>query len=165
MVGHSVRAEREIAAAVERVWEVITDLDYAAEVIPAILSIERLEGEGYGPGVRWRETRRMWGREETEEMWVESAEEPSATVIRAESRGTEYGTTYTLERAGEGTRLVCDFSAETPHPGPAQRLGWLLFGKAGMKATRKALEQDLAHIAGAAEHVEDESGGAAVDDA
>ncbi|WP_267127770.1 SRPBCC family protein [Demequina subtropica] len=151
--------EREIAAAVERVWEVITDLDYAAEVIPAILTIERLEGEGYEPGVRWRETRKMWGREETEEMWVESAEAPTETVIRAESRGTQYVTTYSLEALEHGTRLVCDFSAETPHPGPAQRLGWLLFGRAGMKATRKALEQDLAHIAGAAEHVDEETHG------
>ncbi|SEJ67629.1 SRPBCC family protein [Demequina mangrovi] len=156
MVGHSVRAEREIAADVERVWEVITDLDYASEVIPAILHIERLEGEGYEVGVRWRETRKMWGREETEEMWVETVDAPRSTTVRAESRGTEYVTTYTLEPLADGTRIVCDFSAETPHPGPAQRVGWFLFGKAGMKATRKALADDLDHVAKAAEHVEDE---------
>ncbi|WP_062389977.1 SRPBCC family protein [Demequina iriomotensis] len=158
MVGHSVRAEREIAAAVERVWEVITDLDFATEVIPSILRIERLEGEGYEVGVRWRETRKMWGREETEEMWVEAADAPVSTTIRAESRGTEYVTVYTLEPRDGATLIVCDFSAETPSPGPAQRLGWVLFGKAGMKATQKGLEQDLEHIARAAEHVDEETG-------
>ncbi|WP_062318187.1 SRPBCC family protein [Demequina maris] len=151
MVGHSVRAEKEIAAAVERVWDVITDLDYAAEVIPAIVSLERLEGEGYAVGVRWRETRKMWGREETEEMEVVEVDAPRSTAIHAESRGTEYRTVYSLEEVDGGTRLVCDFSAETPSPGPAQRLGWFLFGKAGMKATQRALAQDLEHIAAAAE--------------
>ncbi|WP_062287665.1 SRPBCC family protein [Demequina phytophila] len=143
--------EREIAATVERVWDIITDLDYAAEVIPAIVSLERLEGEGYEVGVRWRETRKMWGREETEEMEVVASEPPRSTSIHAESRGTEYLTVYTLEPTEAGTLLVCDFSAETPNPGPAQRIGWFVFGKAGMRATRKALDQDLAHIAEAAE--------------
>ncbi|WP_082097286.1 SRPBCC family protein [Demequina silvatica] len=151
MVGHSVSVEREIAATVERVWEIITDLDYAAEVIPAIVSLERLAGEGYEVGVRWRETRKMWGREETEEMEVVASEAPRTTSIHAESRGTRYLTVYTLEPTGSGTRLVCDFSAETPDPGPAQRIGWFVFGRAGMRATRKALDQDLAHIAAAAE--------------
>ena len=64
MPGHSVRAERTIAAPPERVWEIITDLDFAAEVMSAIVKVERLEGEGYEVGVRWRETRRMFGREE-----------------------------------------------------------------------------------------------------
>ncbi|WP_062461100.1 SRPBCC family protein [Demequina soli] len=154
MAGHSVRAERGIGASVERVWEILTDLDYATEVLPSIVALERLEGDGYAVGVRWRETRKMWGREETEEMVVTVADAPVATTIRAESRGTEYVTVYTLEPAGDGTRLVCDFTAETPSPGPAQRLGWLLFGKAGMRATRKALEDDLAHIAAAAEAAE-----------
>ncbi|BDZ61631.1 hypothetical protein Lsed01_01908 [Demequina sediminis] len=154
MPGHSVRAERTIAAPPERVWEIITDLDFAAEVMSAIVKVERLEGEGYEVGVRWRETRRMFGREESEEMWVDAAEAPRTTTVRAESRGTHYVTDFTLAPVDEGTHVVIDFSAQTPNPGPAQRLGWLVFGRAGMKATRKALEQDLADIAAAAEGVE-----------
>lgn len=151
MVGHSVSVERSIEADAARVWDVITDLDYSPEVLSSIVRIERLEGEGYEVGTRWRETRRMWGREETEEMWVSEVDEPRATTVRAESRGTEYVTTFTLEPREQGTVLRVDFSAETPSPGPAQRIGWMVFGKAGMRATRKALEQDLAEIAAVAE--------------
>ena len=151
MVGHSVSVERRIEADAARVWDVITDLDYSPEVLSAIVRIERVEGDGYDVGTRWRETRRMWGREETEEMWVSAVDEPRATTVRAESRGTAYVTVFTLEPEQEATVLRIDFSAETPHPGPAQRLGWLVFGRAGMKATRKALEQDLEEIAAVAE--------------
>ncbi|WP_296667247.1 SRPBCC family protein [Demequina sp.] len=151
MVGHSVSVEREIAADVARVWGVITDLDYATEVMSAIVAIERVEGDGYEVGVRWRETRRMWGREETEEMWVTAVDEPRSTTVRSESRGTVYVTEFTLEPTDTGTHIKVDFSAETPEPGPAQRIGWLVFGRAGMKATQKALEKDLEDIAAVTE--------------
>ncbi len=151
MVGHSVSAERVIAAAVERVWAILTDLDYASELISSIVAVERVEGEGWATGVRWRETRKLWGKAETEEMWVDAVDEPRSTTVRSSSRGTDYVTVFTLTPEDGGTRVVVDFTAETPQPGPAQRVGWLVFGKAGMKATQHALEQDLADIAAAAE--------------
>jgi len=151
MPASSISTERVIHAPIDRVWDIITDLDYAHEVMDAIVKIERVEGEGYEVGVRWRETRRMWGREETEEMWVAVVEEPRTTEVRAESRGTQYVTVFTLEEVEDGTRIVIDFSADTPDPGLAQRIGWAVFGRAGMKATRKALEKDLDDIARAVE--------------
>lgn len=151
MVGHSITVERVIAAEVARVWEVITDLDYSPEVIRSIQAVERVAGEGWAVGVRWRETRRLWGKSETEEMWVDAVEEPVSTIVRSHSRGTDYTTVFRLEEADGGTRLTVDFGAETPSPGPAQRVGWLVFGKAGMRATQRALEDDLEDIARVAE--------------
>ena len=147
MVGHSISVERDIAGTVEQVWSVITDLDYAPEVIRSILAVERVTGEGWEVGVRWRETRRLWGKAETEEMWVEAVEEPLSTTVNSRSRGTDYSTVFRLAPIENGTRVTIDFSAETPQPGPAQRIGWLFFGKAGMRATHKALEDDLEDIA------------------
>lgn len=151
MAGHRVSAERLISAPVERVWDVITDLEFAAEVLSGIVRIERVDGEGWEVGVRWRETRKMWGREETEEMWVASVDPLKGTEVRAASRGSDYLTAFSLEAVDGATLLHVDFTAQTPKPGPAQRLGWFFFGKAGMNATRKVLEQDLADIAAAAE--------------
>ncbi len=151
MAGHRVTVAREIAAEVDRVWAIITDLDYAPEVMSSIIAIERVEGEGYEVGVRWRETRKLWGREETEEMWVSEVDAPRTTTVRAESRGTEYVTVFTLDALDGRTRVAIEFTAETPSPGPAQRIGWLVFGRAGMKATTKALERDLEEIAAVAE--------------
>ncbi|WP_062381291.1 SRPBCC family protein [Demequina pelophila] len=151
MSGHRIETERRIEASPEAVWKVVTDLDGAADVMSAIVAIQRLEGDGYEPGVRWRETRRMFGREADEVMEVAEVDAPHRTVVVAENRGTEYETIFTLIPDGEGTLLRVSFTAETPHPGPAQRVGWLLFGKAGMKATRKALDTDLEEIAAAVE--------------
>lgn len=151
MVGHSITVERVIAAPVDRVWTVITDLDFAPEVIRSIVAVERVAGDGWEVGTRWRETRRLWGKAETEEMWVSAVEPQASTTVSARSRGTDYTTVFRLEPVEGGTRLVIDFSAATPSPGPAQRLGWLVFGKAGMKATEKALEDDLEDIAKAVE--------------
>ncbi|MDN4479243.1 SRPBCC family protein [Demequina lignilytica] len=151
MVGHSISVERVIAAERERVWQVITDLDYSPEVIRSIQSVERVAGEGWAVGVRWRETRRLWGRSETEEMWVDAVEAPVSTTVGSHSRGTDYTTVFALEEVEGGTLLRIDFGAETPNPGPAQRVGWLVFGKAGMRATEKALEDDLEDIARVAE--------------
>ncbi len=151
MVGHTITIDRLIAADAARIWEVITDLDHAAELIRTITAVERVAGEGWEVGTRWRETRRLWGKAETEEMWVDAVDEPVETTIRSRSRGTDYTTVFRLEPQEGGTLVTLVFSAETERPGPAQRLGWLLFGKAGMRATQKALEDDLEDIAGACE--------------
>ena len=151
MAGHAVHVQREIMADPRHVWRVITDLDHAADVLSGIVKVERLEGEGYTVGVRWRETRRMLGKEEAEEMWVSDVDAPRSTTVSAESRGTVYSTVFRCEPTDLGTRLCIDFSADTPHPRLGQKVAWAMFGKAGMRATEKALVQDLADIAKAAE--------------
>ena len=151
MSTNPVHVKREIMAEPEAVWRVITDLDNAHKVLTAIVKIERLEGEGYEPGVKWRETRRMFGREEAEEMWVTEATAPRSTTVAAESRGTSYTTVFRCEPSSLGTTLHIDFSAESASAGLGQRIAMKVMGKAGMKAMEKALLQDLEDIAKAAE--------------
>ncbi|WP_297081465.1 SRPBCC family protein [uncultured Demequina sp.] len=146
-----VHVKREIMAEPEAVWRVITDLDNAPKVLTAIVRIERLEGDGYAPGVKWRETRRMFGREESEDMWVTEATAPRSTTVAAESRGTSYSTVFRCEPSSLGTTLHIDFSATTADAGLGQRIAMKVMGKAGMKAMEKALLQDLEDIAKAAE--------------
>ena len=151
MAPAAVHVKREIMAEPEAVWRVITDLDRAPKVLTTIVKIERLEGEGYGVGVRWRETRRMFGKDEAEEMWVTEAVPPRTTTIAAHSHGTTYATVFRCEPSSLGTTLHIDFSAETADAGMGQRLAMAVFGKAGMKTTEKALKQDLEDIAKAVE--------------
>jgi hypothetical protein len=151
MAPATVHVKREIMAEPEAVWRVITDLDRASKVLTNIVKIERLEGEGYDVGVKWRETRRMFGKEESEDMWVTEAIAPRMTTVAAASRGTTYSTVFRCEPSSLGTTLHIDFSAETADAGMGQRLAMAVFGKAGMKATEKALKQDLEDIAKAAE--------------
>ena len=41
----------------DEVWSAFTDLDGCVDRIDGILRLERLAGDGFEPGVRWRETR------------------------------------------------------------------------------------------------------------
>lgn len=151
MAGMSVHVQRDIRAPLHVVWQVITDLDGAAETLTGIEKVERLEGEGYDVGVRWRETRTMFGKEATEEMWVAAVDAPHSTTVVAESHGTRYTTVFTCEPSASGTLLNIDFAGIPARPSLGQKLAGAVFGAIGRKASQKALEKDLDDIATAAQ--------------
>ena len=81
-------------ASPERIFAVMTDLDAAAEWMPNIVSIERLDGDGFGVGTQWRETRKMFGKEATELFEVKHCDAARALDIYVDGRATAYG--YTI---------------------------------------------------------------------
>ncbi|WP_062076609.1 SRPBCC family protein [Demequina globuliformis] len=147
----SVEASRVVAAPVETVFAVLTDLDSAVEVISAIRKVERLEGDGYEVGTRWRETRKMFGAEASEVMEVTGVNAPESTTVGSLSHGVYYTTEFRVEPEADGAVLTCAFTGAPRDQSLMQRWGWTLFGAGGMKASRKALEADLADIAKEAE--------------
>jgi carbon monoxide dehydrogenase subunit G len=151
MAGHTVKVQRDILAEPAEVWAVLTDLDRFAKVLTSVDLVERVSGTGFEVGTRWRETRRMFGKSATEEMWVAAIEPPTRMVVRAESKGTVYETVFELAPSSLGTRLSVTFGAETTDASAGQKLTWALMGPLGAKATKSALEQDLADIAIAVE--------------
>ncbi len=140
----------EVAAEPEAVWAIITDLDEFERAISAIEKVERLDdGDGFGVGTRWRETRTMFGRTATEEMEVSSVDSGRSYVTEADSHGARYRTVMTVEAlASNGTRLSTTFGAE-PH-GLVTKVVAATVGRLFERATRKALEKDLVDIANAA---------------
>ena len=141
----------DVAAPPERVWGVITDLGRSVSVITAITAIERLDAGGpFDVGTRWRETRTMFGREATEVMEVAEIDPGTSYTVEADGRGAHYRSTMRVEALGEGSRLSMTFGAEPS--GTASRLMAATVGKLFEGSTRKALQQDLADIAAAAEH-------------
>ena len=57
-----VEVRRHVAAPVERVWALATDLEGSPRVVRGIEAVEVLTPGPFGVGTRWRETRRMFGR-------------------------------------------------------------------------------------------------------
>ncbi len=148
----SVDVSVDIAAPVDTVWAIITDLDGASEVMSGILKVERLGGpDGYDVGTRWRETRTMWGKEATEEMWVTVSEPPRLTVVEAKPGTTRYTTSFSVRPAGSGSQVDVRFGAWTEDPTPVRRAIWAAFGAIGARATRKMLAADLEDVAVAAQ--------------
>lgn len=143
-----VSVERRVAAPPERVWSVLTDIEHGADVISGIERIEMLSEGPFGVGTRWRETRRMLGREATEEMWVTASETPTRYVVEAESNGTHYTSEFTLTPRGTGaTSVRLTFGAEAAAGGGIKATLMKAFVALGSRAAAKALAKDLADIA------------------
>ncbi|WP_411374224.1 SRPBCC family protein [Arthrobacter sp. MPF02] len=142
---------RHIKATPDKVWSVITDIPGSAATLSGIETVQLLTGGPYGEGTRWKETRKMMGRSETVEMWVEQVDPPRSTTVKAVQGGADYTTRFALAPRDAGTDLTLTFGAEMPKPNAAARILMALFGKLGLAATRKALARDLAEIAAKAE--------------
>ena len=146
-----VRAEVEINASKEAIWNVISDIDKATERISAIEEVKVLHRPESGlVGLKWEETRLMFGKSAKEVMWIEEAVENSHYQTRAESHGAVYISGMRIEEAGDASKLIMEFEGEPQTTGArimATLTGWLFKG-----ATVKAIQQDLedikAHIEG-----------------
>ncbi|MFE0651261.1 SRPBCC family protein [Streptomyces sp. NPDC059534] len=147
----SVVVERRVAASPGRVWEAITDLRDMPRVLSGVEKVEVLTEGVFGVGTRWRETRRMLGKEATEEMTVTECEAPERYVTVAESHGMHYVSGLTLTPDGSGgTTLRMAFSSR-PAAGRTPGLVARLLARFGSKAVAKALAKDLSDIANAVE--------------
>jgi hypothetical protein len=134
----SINADRK------RVFEVFSNLDDATANIDAITKVEVLAGPAQlNLGTKWRETRTMFGREATEEMWVTGYERDVSYVAEAESRGTHYRSEYRFTPEGSGTRVDMTFEG-TPLSFGARLAGVL--GALFSGAAKKALHQDLVDL-------------------
>lgn len=134
----------EIAASPEAVWRVVSDVRNAAATVPAIRAIEVLAGPPEGIGMRWRETRILFGREATEVMEIAEWNPPRSYLAIAESHGARYRSRVTVTPAASGTRLAFTFESQGV-TATARILGALLapFMKG---AVRKAFRADLVAI-------------------
>ncbi len=152
----SVKATCIVNASQSVVFDVMTDLPHAADRMSGITSIELLTSGPMGVGTKWKETRKMGGREATETMWITQFVPPSHYVVEAKSYGMHYLTTLrAVELGNDKTRIEFDFNG-TPKTFMAKLftpLGFLFMGM-----LRKCINQDLADLATAAEAKANEVG-------
>jgi uncharacterized protein YndB with AHSA1/START domain len=151
MSGMSLRVERIVAASPAAVWGVLTDLDGAERNLTGVTKVERLGGPQYGVGTRWRETRRMFGTDATEEMEVAEVVPERSTVIDAESHGMRYRTAFTLTPRDGATLVEMTFHGEPASASWIRRVVGAITAPLGIAVSRKAMRQDLEDIAAAAE--------------
>jgi carbon monoxide dehydrogenase subunit G len=145
-----VRAEIDIQAPQKAVWEIVTDIGNAAGRITAIEKIEILERpKDKFVGLKWRETRTMFGKTATEVMWITKAKAPESYETRAESHGSIYTSRLSLSPKDGGTHLSMEFIGQPV--ALSAKIMWGLMGFMFKGATRKALAKDLEDIKKAAE--------------
>jgi carbon monoxide dehydrogenase subunit G len=133
----------------ENVWKVITDIEGSVNNIKGIEKIEILEKDGNNfQGLKWRETRTMFGQTATEVMWITESVENEYYLTRAESHGAIYKTELRLTNKEKSTILTMSFGAEfVTLKAKLMSFMGLLF----ISATKKALKEDLNDIKNAVE--------------
>ena len=146
----TVDVEVPVNAPKERVWRIISDIENADRTISGIESIEVLEKPNESIlGLKWKETRKMFGQTATETMTVTDLEDGTAYVTEAASHGSHYRSRVWVVDDGAGSRVGMSFSGR-----PTSTLTRILYLPMGLlmkSATRKALLKDLQEIRAAAE--------------
>jgi carbon monoxide dehydrogenase subunit G len=141
----NIEVQVDINGTKEEVWKVITDIENSTETIRGIEKIEVLEKPADSfVGLKWRETRTMFGKTATEVMWITDAEENKSYKTRAESHGAVYVTKFDLSEEGKNVRLTMNFEG-TPQTFGAKIMSALMGGMM-KKSTEEALMQDLMDI-------------------
>lgn len=95
-----------IEAPTDKVFEIFVDLPNAQNNIEAITSIEILSDGPVGEGTRWRETRKVFGKEATEEMWITDWRPGSGYTVMCNSCGCAYETDISFIPNGGSTEVV-----------------------------------------------------------
>lgn len=140
----AVSATTQIDAQPDRVWEIITDLDNLESNISAITDVTIHENPSTTfVGAKWTETRKMFGKQASETMWVTDAVENSWFETRAESHGAIYISRWSIAPSKGGTSVQLTFDT-TPTSLPAKLMSKLAF--LFNSAVRKAFESDLADV-------------------
>ena len=99
----AIEVERRVGAPVDAVWATVSAIDRYPEVVTSYVRLEYLTAQTAGVGTRWRQTRRVFGREHAQELSVVAWEPPAHLVTVAREAGATYRTTWRLVPDGEGT--------------------------------------------------------------
>jgi len=145
-----VEAQVTINGSRAAIWAAIANIENAAETISGIEKIEVVEKPANGlVGLRWRETRMLFGKPATVEKWITDAAENEFYKTKAESDGFIFVTTKSLSESSGGVALTeCHDSKPQTIVAKLMSVPMLFLFKGVVK---KALLQDLNDIKAAVE--------------
>ena len=144
-----VEVQVTINGSKEAIWAVITDIENAAHIISGIKNIEILEKPQNGlVGLKWRETRMLFGKPATADKWITDAAENQFYKTRAEDNGFVFLATMTISEGSGGTTLTSSHDSQPQGIVPRLMSIPMILFRGVMK---KALLQDLKDIKAAVE--------------
>jgi uncharacterized protein YndB with AHSA1/START domain len=137
-----------INAPPDRVFAVFADLRNADKNVKGIKKIEVLTDGPIGKGTRFRETRAMFGREQTETMEVTDFQPPRSYTVEANSCGCLCRSQFEFRPEGAGTAVQMNFQT-TPLTFFAKLMSPLMGLMA--KTCKKMIDRDFADLKALAE--------------
>jgi polyketide cyclase/dehydrase/lipid transport protein len=131
------------------IWAAITNIENASEIISGIENIEIVEKPANGlVGLKWRETRMLFGKPATVEKWITDAAENEFYKTRAEDGGFVFITTMSISESSGGVTLASSHDSK-PQGIVAKLKSTPMFLFKGV--IKKAILQDLSDIKSAVE--------------
>ncbi|TNE55218.1 MAG: SRPBCC family protein [Bacteroidetes bacterium] len=141
----------QIQSTKKKIWEIISDIDQASETISGIISVRVIERPEQGmKGLKWEETRKMFGKEAKETMWVIETDDESYYVTQAENHGAIYTSSMHVEGEDGNCTLRMEFDAKATSFGA--KISMAIFSLFFRGATKKVILQDLNDIKRKAEN-------------
>ncbi|EGA89336.1 hypothetical protein GPDM_10520 [Planococcus donghaensis MPA1U2] len=141
-----VSTQIDINSSKEKVWSAITDIENSANVISGIINIEILHpADGDLVGLKWKETRKMFGKEANEVMWITHSEKYHYYQTRAESHGAIYVSRLNITEKNKDT-VTLEMSFEGQSVSLVAKILSGIFSIFMKKSMKKALEEDLQDI-------------------
>ena len=131
------------------IWAALINIENAAQFISGIEKIEIVEKPANGlVGLRWRETRMLFGKPTTVEKWITDAVENEFFTTSAEDSGFVFITTNRISESSGGVTLTGSHDSR-PQGIVARLKSMPMFLFKGV--IRKAILQDLNDIKTAVE--------------
>ncbi len=147
-----VEAQVTINGSRAAIWAAIADIANAPAIISGIANIEVVDKPAHGlVGLRWRETRMLFGKPATAEKWITDAAENEFYKTRAEDNGFVFLSTMTISEGSGGITLTS--SHDSRPQGIVARVMAIPMGLLFKGVAKKALLQDLNDIKAAVEQV------------
>src|SRR5215813_5916150 len=133
-----VKAQVTINGSKAAIWAAITNIENASKIISGILNIEVLEKPANGlVGLKWRETRMLFGKPATAEKWITDAAENQFYKTRAEDNGFVFLSTTSI--SGNSGRVTLTTSHVSEPQGVVARVMAIPMGLFFKGVARKAL--------------------------
>jgi len=136
----TIKVSRDIAAPVEDVFALFTDIEHGSAHVTGIKSVKMMTFGEFRLGTKWGETREVLGRLDDAEMEITAFERNRSYTITHHKAGVRVDTAFTFEPAAGGTRVTIEF-ALNPQGLPLALLSpleWAIAGK-----VRDVLGHDL----------------------
>lgn len=135
---------KKVAAPVDRVFDVFTDVEHAAGRIGGIVKTEMLTPGPIRVGTAFKETRMMFGKEATETMRFTAYEPGKMYTLEAVSCGAAFKSTFYFEPDGDAT--LVRFDLETKALSFFAKL-FSPLAKLMMGTMKKCIEKDIDDMA------------------
>lgn len=134
-----------IPATKEQIWRVISDIRHAHEHISAIKRLVIIEQPKEGlKGLKWQETRSIFGKDATEVMWITEAKTNEFYTTQAQSHGCDYFSEMRIISRSSQCQLIMSFEGVA--------ISWfaklmnVLMAKVMNQQLRKTIQADLTDI-------------------